>query len=94
VIAMLTPSLQRISTVCKEMVALQSDLMYCEGSETVSVCRPKDGLWLEIEQAPRVGLDERISISEYRARARQVFYAGSAWEAITTITQRLEQRRR
>jgi hypothetical protein len=91
---MLSESLQRVAECCRALVEARPDLVCCEGKETVSIARPQDGLWIEIEQAPRVGLPERIVLTEYRVKARQVLYASSAWEAITTITQRLEPKRR
>ena len=91
---MLTQSLQRIAKACREMTATNPLLQCCEGRETVSVCCPRDSVWVEIETAPAAGFDERTSLTEYRVHAYQTAYAGSAWEAITTITQKLTGRNR
>ena len=89
---MLTQSLQRIAKACRDMAKTNPLLDCLEGRDTVSVCCARDGLWVEIRQAPNAGFDERIALTEYRVHAYQTAYAGSAWEAITTITQKLNRR--
>ncbi len=86
---MLTQSLQRIAKACRDLAKTNPLLECCEGRDTVSVCCPRDRLWVEIKQAPNAGFDERISLTEYRVHAYQTAYAASAWEAITTMTQKL-----
>lgn len=90
---MLTESLKRIAKSCRELTKTNPHLVCCEGRDSVSICCPRDLLWVDIQQAPAAGFDERISMTYYRVHAYQTAYAGSAWEAITTITQKLNGRK-
>jgi hypothetical protein len=86
-----TETMERIAEKVKALIATRPGLALSKWPAEVSIAVPAYCLWIGIEQAERIGFSERIRISEYRARGLTEHYAGSAWEAMTTVVQILDK---
>lgn len=86
---MLSESLLRVLESFKNMESTWPGLICLTDGQKVSIAFPRDNLWFDVVQQPSLGFEEVLSVEEFNPRDHQTACVRSAWEAVTTITQRM-----
>ena len=86
---MLSESLRRVFKSFKTRESTWPGLICATDGQKVAIVFLFDNLWFDVVQQPSLGFEEVLSVEEFNSRGHKTSCVRSAWEAVTTISQRM-----